>query len=166
MEAEPKSLKSSAKKSYFKAKKSFDTIKYKKNYELNGANRIRYNSCNYLINFVPKISPKKSFCKPTLLVLNPEVNNKQKSEEIKKKELCFESNSEDNSFELSFESSEDEEFIITNEDKIKKESNSKKDLNLDNKLKFDLDDDNNCNRYDSGEYFTILDILSKNYKSG
>ena len=165
MEEESKWSKSSTKNDYFKSKKSFDVIKLKKKYELTETNYIRYNSCNYLINFVPKLSPKQSFCKPSLLVLNPEENDKHKTEEIEKKKLSFDSNSEDNSFELSFESSEDEEAKNTNEEENKKEFDSKKGFNLDNKLKSDFDDDNKCNRYDSGEYVTILDILSMNHKS-
>ena len=157
--------KSESKKDYFKSKKTFNTIKLKSKYQLKEVDYIRWNSCNNL-NFVPKISPKKSFCIPSLLVLNPENAQRQNSDDvIDKKKLCFDSDSDDNSLELSFESSKDEEIKNKDENLIinKETNNPKNDFNLENNLKSNFDE-NNYNKYDSGEYVTILDILSMNHK--
>ena len=48
-------------------------------------------------------------------------------------------------------------------DEIKDESDSKNSNNLDNNIETNFDE-NICNKYDSGEYLTILDILTMNHK--
>ena len=157
---EEENSKSESKKGYFKSKKTFNSIKLKNKYELKPVDYVRWNSCHNLMNFVPRISPKKSFCIPSLLVLNPENTQRQKSDDFDKKKLYFESDSEDNSLELSFESSKDEDIKNKNQEIIinKEINNPKNDLNSENNLKSDFDE-NNYNKYDSGEYVTILDIL-------
>ena len=152
--------KSESKKDYFRSKKTFNSIKLKNKYELKPVDYIRWNSCNNLINLVPRISPKKSFCIPSLLVLNPENTQRQMPDDFDRKKLCFESDSDDNSLELSIESSKDEDIKDKNKEIIiKKETNNpKNDFNSENNLKSDFDE-NNYNKYDSGEYVTILDIL-------
>ena len=82
------------------------------------------------------------------------------SDDFDRKKLCFESDSDDNSLELSIESSKDEDIKDKNKEIIiKKETkNPKNDFNSENNLKSDFDE-NNYNKYDSGEYVTILDIL-------
>ena len=102
------------------------------------------------------------------MILNPDVKEKKHSDDIKNN-LFFEKDSIDNSRELSLESSKDEknnnltnEIIINNN--IQSENlgiNLKDDCNLKNKSKSDFKE-NICNIYDTGEYLTILDILSMN----
>ena len=161
---------SSKKNDLYKSKRSVKIKKLKNKYELNEPDYKRFNSCNNLINFVPRITPKKSYCKPSLLILNPEDNiQKQHSNDIVKNKLLFENDSEDNSFELSFDSSKDEDNQKLNKetnnkkDEIKDESDSKNSNNLDNNIETNFDE-NICNKYDSGEYLTILDILTMNHK--
>ena len=161
---------SSTKNNLYKSKRSLKTKKIKNKYELNESENKRFNSCNNLIKFVPRITPKKSFCKPSLLILNPDDNiKKQHSEEVGKNKLLFENDSEDNSFELSFDSSKDEDNqklnkeIINKNNEIKDELNSKNNNNFENNVESNFDE-NFCNKYDSGEYLTILDILSMNHK--
>lgn len=68
----------------FNLKKSFDKPQNKKN--------LRCYSTKLFINFVPKITPKKSFCKPTFFQLNEEEkkNENDKSFELAKIESCDE----------------------------------------------------------------------------
>ena len=75
----------------------------KNKYEMFNSEVNKWNSCNNLINFAPRITPKKSYCKPTLLELNPGILHKQNSQEDIQKHLIFEEDSD--SLELSFESS-------------------------------------------------------------
>ena len=101
------------------------------------------------------------------------LQKKKNSDEICKKKLLFESESDDDSLELSFESPKEEEnknlndeAIINNDININIKSenlanNLKDDFNLENKSKSDFKE-RICNNYDSGEYLTILDILSMN----
>ena len=161
------------KESHYESKKTFNITNLKNKFGLNSLDFVKWKSCNDLTNFVPKITPKKSYCVPTLLILNPDVIQKKNSDEICKKKLFFESESDDNSFELSFESPKEEEnknlndeAIINNDININIKSenlanNLKDDFNLENKSKSDFKE-RICNNYDSGEYLTILDILSMN----
>ena len=163
MEENPKHLRKKAKG---KTRKIMNSKKLKKIYEMLNPEANRCKSCKNLINFVPRITPKKSYCIPSLLILNPDVKEKKHSDDIKNN-LFFEKDSIDNSRELSLESSKDEknnnltnEIIINNN--IQSENlgiNLKDDCNLKNKSDFK---ENICNIYDTGEYLTILDILSMN----
>ena len=74
--------------------------------------------------------------------------------------------------ELSIESSKDEECKnVSNENNIKKESKEKidiiqeQDCNLENNNIESEFYKENCNKYDSGEYVTILDILSMKHNN-
>ena len=167
MEEETKALR---KKGRGKTKRIMNSNKLKNKYEMFGSEDNRWNSCNNLINFVPRITPKKSYCKPSLLVLNPDILHKQNSEEVSQKQLIFEDNSD--SLELSIESSKDEECKnVSNENNIKKESKEKigiiqeQDCNLENNNIESEFYKENCNKYDSGKYVTILDILSMKHNN-
>ena len=156
------------KKVHFISKKTFNKSNSKNKDGINSKNYWKSKSCSDLKNFVPRITPKKSYCIPSLLILNPDVKEKKHSDDIKNN-LFFEKDSIDNSRELSLESSKDEknnnltnEIIINNN--IQSENlgiNLKDDCNLKNKSKSDFKE-NICNIYDTGEYLTILDILSMN----
>jgi len=162
---------SEPKKVHFISKKTFNKSNSNKKEEINSKNYAKSKSCNDLKNFVPRITPKKSNCIPSLLILNPDVIEKKHSDEIKEK-LFLEKDSNDNSRDLSLESSKDEknnnltnEIIINNNiNNIQSENferNLKDDYNLKNKPISDFKE-NIYNIYDNGEYFTILDILSMN----
>ena len=163
MEENPKHLRKKAKG---KTRRIMNPKTLKNKYEMFNSEINRWNSCNNLINFVPRITPKKPYCKPSLFVLNPDMIHKQNSQERFQKHLIFEEDS--NSLELSFESSKDEnnknnigENNINKKESDKKlEINQNQDLNNENiNIESDICKEN-CNKYDSGEYVTILDILS------
>lgn len=116
----------------------------------------KYNSTKILTNFVPKIGPKKSFCKPSLFVLNPDENNLKKySEKPVKKNLLIVSSSEseeseDNSSNLG--SSEENKIKIEDKKKIelsdneqKEESKNDENINNNNPEKDNLDFKSNFN---------------------
>ena len=140
----------SRKKVKGKTKRIVNSNKLKNKYEIFNSEINKWNSSKNLINFVPRISPKKSYCKPTLFELNPDIFHKQHSDESLQKNLIFEDDSD--SFELSVEQSQDED---------KKESEGKSAINQNNMDSYS--DKEICNKYDSGEYVTILDILSMNH---
>ena len=159
------------KKAKGKTRRIMNPKKLKNKYEMFNSEINRWNSSKNLINFVPRITPKKPYCKPSLFVLNPDLLQKQNSDEGLQKHLIFEEDSD--SLELSIESSKDENNKnINNENSInKKESeekleiNQNKDLNNENNnIESDICKEN-CNKYDSGEYVTILDILSMNHSN-
>ena len=117
----------------FDFKKSFD--------QMNKPKKQRYYSTKIIINFVPQIKPKKSFCKPTFFQLNKDENN----------------NENDRSFELdkilSCDEIEDNESIESNESSSSLSSSSdtenNKEENIDSnkkengeELKFTLDGSN------------------------
>ena len=163
MEENPKHLRKKAKG---KTRRIMNPKTLKNKYEMFNSEINRWNSCNNLINFVPRITPKKPYCKPSLFVLNPDMIHKQNSQVGFQKHLIFEEDS--NSLELSFESSKDEnnknnigENNINKKESDKKlEINQNQDLNIENiNIESDICKEN-CNKYDSGEYVTILDILS------
>jgi hypothetical protein len=163
---------SSTKIDIYKSKRRLNTTKLKKNNELNEIEYKRFNSCTNLINFAPRITPKKSFCKPSLLILNPDDNfQKKHSEEIGINKLLFENDLEDNPLELSFDSSKDDDNRKINKEINNKNGEMKEKLllytknnnNVENNIESNFDE-NICNKYDSGEYLTILDILSMNHK--
>ena len=142
----------SRKKVKGKTKRIVNSNKLKNKYEIFNSEINKWNSSKNLINFVPRISPKKSYCKPTLFELNPDIFHKQHSDESLQKNLIFEDDSD--SFELSVEQSQDED---------KKESEGKSAINQNNMDSYS--DKEICNKYDSGEYVTILDILSMNHNN-
>ena len=158
MEENPKHLRKKAKG---KTRRIMNPKTLKNKYEMFNSEINRWNSCNNLINFVPRITPKKPYCKPSLFVLNPDIIHKQNSQGGFQKHLIFEEDS--NSLELSFESSKDENNknnINKKESDKKLEINQNQDLNIENiNIESDICKEN-CNKYDSGEYVTILDILS------
>ena len=158
-------LKHLRKKIKGKTRRIVNPKKLKNKYEMFNSEVNKWNSCNNLINFAPRITPKKSYCKPTLLELNPGILHKQNSQEGFQKHLIFEEDSD--SLKLSFESSKDENNKNNNKNNInKKESEEKSEINLNKDLNIDNNNiesdihNENCNKYDSGEYVTILDILS------
>ena len=162
---------SKSKNVHFISKKTFNKSNSKNKDEINLKNYLKSKSCNDLKNFVPRITPKKSYCIPPLLILNPDAKEKKHSGGIKER-FFFEKDSNDDSRELSLESSKDEknnnltnEIIINNNiNNIQSENferNLKDDYNLKNKPISDFKE-NICNIYDNGEYLTILDILSMN----
>ena len=142
----------SRKKVKGKTKRIVNSNKLKNKYEIFNSEINKWNSSKNLINFVPRISPKKSYCKPSLFELNPDMFHKQHSDESLQKNLIFEDDSD--SFELSVEQSQDED---------KKESEGKSAINQNNMDSYS--DKEICNKYDSGEYVTILDILSMNHNN-
>ena len=142
----------SRKKVKGKTKRIVNSNKLKNKYEIFNSEINKWNSSKNLINFVPRISPKKSYCKPSLFELNPDMFHKQHSDECLQKNLIFEDDSD--SFELSIEQSQDED---------KKESEGKSAINQNNMDSYS--DKEICNKYDSGEYVTILDILSMNHNN-
>ena len=142
----------SRKKVKGKTKRIVNSNKLKNKYEIFNSEINKWNSSKNLINFVPRISPKKSYCKPSLFELNPDMFHKQHSDESLQKNLIFEDDSD--SFELSIEQSQDED---------KKESEGKSAINQNNMDSYS--DKEICNKYDSGEYVTILDILSMNHNN-
>ena len=159
---------SKSKNVHFISKKTFNKSNSKNKDEINLKNYLKSKSCNDLKNFVPRITPKKSYCIPPLLILNPDAKEKKHSGGIKER-FFFEKDSNDDSRELSLESSKDEknnnltnEIIINNNIQSENlEINLKDDFNLKSKSKSDFKE-NICNIYDNGEYLTILDILSMN----
>jgi hypothetical protein len=83
--------------------KNNNKFDFKKSFDQNKPKKQRYYSTKIIINFVPQIKPKKSFCKPTFFQLNKDENN----------------NENDRSFELdkisSYDEIDDNESIEYNE---------------------------------------------------
>ena len=169
--------------SYTKAscKKTFSEIKKES----------KYKSTKILTNFVPRIGPKKSFCKPSLFILNPnEASLKKYSDDPVNKNLLIVSSSEseeseDNSSNLSSEENKkinDEDKNIKNNNEIIKENTDedkidfKSDFNLELKSNVELNNElnnsctNNINNNNNEEnnnnnnYLSILDVLSMTKK--
>ena len=172
--------------SYTKAscKKTFSEIKKES----------KYKSTKILTNFVPRIGPKKSFCKPSLFILNPnEASLKKYSDDPVNKNLLIVSSSEseeseDNSSNLSSEENKkinDEDKNIKNikiNNEIIKENpddykiDFKSDFNLELKSNVELNNElnNNCTNNinnnnneennNNNNYLSILDVLSMTKK--
>ena len=70
------------KESHYESKKTFNITNLKNKFGLNSLDFVKWKSCNDLTNFVPKITPKKSYCVPTLLILNPDVIQKKNSPSV------------------------------------------------------------------------------------
>lgn len=145
----------------------------------------KYKSTKILTSFVPKIGPKKSFCTPSLFILNPnEPISKKYSDGLANKNLVFVSSSdseesEDNSSNLSSEENKiknDEDKKMKNNNETIKEKPDEDDIDFksDNfELKSNIENnneklnDNSCknNIIDNDEksnnnYLSILDVLA------
>ena len=136
---------------------------------------IKYYSCKNITNFVPKILPKKSFCKPSLFVLNPDEKflKKFSQNQIEHNLLILDnsdSDSDDEHNSSNLESLDDEnqnqnkveikkdEDIINNNSKQKIES----DINKNNEEIINNDSTND--ESNSDKYLSIFDVISTNYK--
>ena len=172
--------------SYTKAscKKTFSEIKKES----------KYKSTKILTNFVPRIGPKKSFCKPSLFILNPnEASLKKYSDDPVNKNLKIVSSSEseeseDNSSNLSSEENKkinDEDKNIKNiknnneiikenpdEDKIdfksdfnlELKSNVEVNNEINNSCTNNINNNNNEENNNNNNYLSILDVLSMTKK--
>ena len=123
---------------------------------------IKFYSCKNITNFVPKILPKKSFCKPSLFVLNPDEKFLKKFtlNQIEHNLLVLDnsdSDSDDDDHNSSNLESLDEE-IINNNSKQKIES----DINKNNE-EF-INNDSTNDESNSDKYLSIFDVISTNYK--
>ena len=117
----------------------------------------RSNSCKIIQNFVPRLHPKKSFCKPSLFILNnDDLANKKKEQQIEKNLLLIQDSDGNSSGLDSLEETEENNIInnnlellgdkdVNNKDAIKYKNNidkfvvyKEKDFNLENKLKSDF----------------------------
>ena len=186
--AKPEVKKTGIKKvnSYTKAscKKTFSEIKKES----------KYKSTKILTNFVPRIGPKKSFCKPSLFILNPnEASLKKYSDVPVNKNLKIVSSSEseeseDNSSNLSSEENKkinDEDKNIKNikinneiikenpdEDKIdfksdfnlELKSNVEVNNEINNSCTNNINNNNNEENNNNNNYLSILDVLSMTKK--
>ena len=141
----------------------------------------KYKSTKILTNFVPRIGPKKSFCKPSLFILNPnEKPLKKYSEDTGNKNLHFISDSESEDNSSNMESSEenkikneDDEKIGTNNkeldelknDEIINNNQNKNEMDFNSDFNFELKSNNNNiniidNENQNNNYLSILDILA------
>ena len=141
------------------------------------SNDIKFYSCKNITNFVPRILPKKSFCKPSLFILNPDERyvKKLSSNQLDHNLIILsDSDSDEN---LSNLDSLGEEHLNKNE-KLKEginnepsneiiDNNSKKDTNSnsDNNINNENINSNSIDEeYNNGKYLSILDVLSMNSK--
>ena len=121
--------------------KNNNKFDFKKSFDQNKPKKQRYYSTNIIINFVPQIKPKKSFCKPTFFQLNKDENNNEneRSFELDKISSCdeiddnesIESNESSSSLSSSSDTENNKE---ENTDSNKKENGEE--------LKFTLDGSN------------------------
>ena len=120
----------------------------------------KYYSCKNITTFAPKILPKKSFCKPSFFILNPEEKFKKK---LSQKDFEYnlviykESHSSENSSDLDSLSEEKKD------ENQKDELNSKKDsdINVINNINNEIiSKDNSINE----NCLSIFDVLSMNNK--
>ena len=148
---------------------------YQKNHfgKILGTKFVKFYSCENLTNFVPKILPKKSFCKPSLFVLNPDEKYLKKLSQNQIEHNLFildSSDSDDNSSNLE---SLDEENKSKDQNKLENEKDEKI-INNNSKEKFESDinknnneiinndstnDESNCEKH-----LSIFDVISMNYK--
>lgn len=116
---------------------------HKKLGQLQKPKRQKCFSTKILINFVPKITPKKSFCKPTFFQLNKdEENENEKSFELDKISSCSEMDDDSNDKSSSISSSSSPSSEIESCDE---EENNFTNKENQNKSNFKLDDNNNQN---------------------
>jgi hypothetical protein len=121
--------------------KNNNKFDFKKSFDQNKPKKQRYYSTKIIINFVPQIKPKKSFCKPTFFQLNKDENNNEneRSFELDKISSCDEI--DDNE---SIESNENSSSLSSSSDT---ENNKEENINVNKKengeeLKFTLDGSN------------------------
>ena len=141
---------------------------------------IKFYSCKNITNFVPKILPKKSFCKPSLFVLNPDEKFLKKFtlNQIEHNLLILDNsdsdsdNDDDDHNSSNLESIDEEnknqnqneveikkdEEIINNNSKQKIES----DINKNNEEIINNDSTND--ESNSDKYLSIFDVISTNYQ--
>ena len=134
-----------------------DKFNLKKSFEqTNNPKAVRCYSTKLVINFVPKLKPKKSFCRPTHLQLNKDDDNEnEKSFELDKISSCDDDESKNSS---SMSCSSDNE--IEKEDKNNNNKTIKKcNFTLDNNIKNTDNSEQNLNNED------ILSDTKKKKKS-
>ena len=114
----------------YNLKKSFEQTK--------NTNAVRYYSTKLVINFVPKLKPRKSYCRPTHFQLNKDDNDNEKSFELDKISSC-DDDDEDESKDSSSLISSSSDIECDKEEKInnnnKKKSKNKSNFTLDNNIK-------------------------------
>ena len=173
-------------KQFIKKYKSFEHNKVRHLKE--NQQECRHQSCNNLINFVPKILPKKSSLKPSLFVLNPNENTAKKlSQNLPEHNLLVldnsDSDSDDNSSELKSCNDDNDNIDEKNTDNTDKEpvkkevnyindKNNKELISNNSKLEFEsyydnnnevINNDSNSDEIKGNNYLSIFDVLSKNY---
>ena len=139
---------------------------------------IKFNSCKNITNFVPKILPKKSFCKPSLFVLNPDEKFLKKFtlNQIEHNLLILD-NSDSDSDDDDHNSSNLESLDEENKNQNQNEVEIKKDeeiINNNSKQKIESDinknneeiinNDSTNDESNSDKYLSIFDVISTNYK--
>ena len=173
-------------KQFIKKYKSFEHNKVRHLKE--NQQECRHQSCNNLINFVPKILPKKSSLKPSLFVLNPNENTAKKlSQNLPEHNLLVldnsDSDSDDNSSELKSCKDDNDNIDEKKTDNIDKEpvekevndindKNNKELISNNSKQEFEsyydnnnevINNDSNSDEIKGNNYLSIFDVLSKNY---
>ena len=139
---------------------------------------IKFYSCENITNFVPKILPKKSFCKPSLFVLNPDEKFLKKFtlNQIEHNLLVLD-NSDSDSDDDDHNSSNLESLDEENKNQNQNEVEIKKDeeiINNNSKQKIESDinknneeiinNDSTNDESNSDKYLSIFDVISTNYK--
>ena len=184
-----KESKNKNKKQLIKKKKcnSFKNAGFLKDF-LEKPEDIKTYSCNNIINFVPKISPKPSFCKPSLFVLNPEEKFIKRLSQNKLEHnliIMNDSDSGENSSNLESFDEDVEKYSNLNKEESKKGDIIKKNKDKQEEIinKYSTQDsssisnfdnyNNNCEKINNDsiedqcediKYLSIFDVLSKNYK--
>ena len=141
---------------------------------------IKFYSCKNITNFVPKILPKKSFCKPSLFVLNPDEKFLKKFtlNQIEHNLLILDnSDSDSDNDDDDHNSSNLESIDEENKNKNQNEVEIKKDeeiINNNSKQKIESDinknneeiinNDSTNDESNSDKYLSIFDVISTNYK--
>ena len=173
-------------KQFIKKYKSFEHNKVRHLKE--NQQECRHQSCNNLINFVPKILPKKCSLKPSLFVLNPNENTAKKlSQNLPEHNLLVldnsDSDSDDNSSELKSCKDDNDNIDEKNKDNTDKEpvekevndindKNNKELISNNSKQEFEsyydnnnevINNDSNSDEIKGNNYLSIFDVLSKNY---
>ena len=119
---------------------------------------IKFYSCKNITNFVPKILPKKSFCKPSLFVLNPDEKFLKKFtlNQIEHNLLILD-NSDSDSDDDDHNSSNLESIDEENKNQNQNEVEIKKDEEI-------INNDSTNDESNSDKYLSIFDVISTNYK--
>ena len=134
----------------------------------------KYKSTKILTNFVPRIGPKKSFCKPSLFILNPnEPKLKKYSDVPPKKNLLIVSSSdseesEDNSSSLSSEDNKiknEDNIKIKNDNEIIKENPNDDNLDFKSDFNFELKSNIENNNEKLNDNICINNIINNDEKN-